>query len=315
MKIIKYIIILIFVILIGDRILSFAIEKIYEGTYTGQTGGKINDFLRNQQNTSILAVGNSRCAHHIIPNQLNKTAYNLSHNGMNLVFHTGLVDQLINNESKHFDTLLLHIELNEAFESDSHNPNDIQHLKYFYNQNDWIKKKINDLSRFESIKYLFSSYRWNGKLLSVISNRLKTKLSGTPINGYDPKPVHERDSINVEHSHKKNLAGKQDSLRIRINNNFLSYINHIKTLCQTQKTTLICFTSPVYQPNQERKQQSNILELYLQKQNITFLNYYFEYDTNTEIQNIWNWNDNSHLNEKGAVILTKKIKKDLLQSY
>ncbi len=284
-------------------------SHIYNNTYTGQSGGKINYLLNNYDRISLLAIGNSRCAHHIVPNQISSSAYNLSHNGMSLIFHTGLIDQLVNNEDIKIDTILLHIETHEAYKASSASRKDIQHLKYYFDKNKWVKDEISKLSRFEAIKYWFSSYMWNGKLMSVINNRIKSELLVAPEKGYVATLPTNRDSINVVWSlnKSKSIQGREVGA---VNNEFEKYINHVKKICDVNNVTLMCFTSPIYNHSVSLNKDSFVeLSNYFKDKDIPYFNYYN--DNNLGLQSIWNWKDASHLNQKGAIIFTKKIRRDI----
>ena len=142
MKTAKHIIIFLLLVFIGDQIISAVMTSLYKGLITGQSGGKTNYLLNNYKQVSILAVGNSRCAHHVVTSELGNNNYNLSHNGMSLIFHAGLINQLVNNENLAIDTILLNLELTELFYPKTPSERDIQHLKYYYDKNEWIKSKI-----------------------------------------------------------------------------------------------------------------------------------------------------------------------------
>lgn len=298
-----------------DQIVSRSMSYIYKTTLLGQSGGKINYLLKYRKEVSILAMGNSRCAHHIIPSKLgDSSVYNLSHNGMSLIFQTGLIDQLINNEDIQIDTILLHLEMHEIFDQSNRRRSDIQFLKYYYNQNHWIRHKINSLSRFESIKYLPLSYKWNGKVMSVINNKIKSRYTQIPTDGYTAQTPTSRDSVNVVWSYNKRVKNTPMISDIRINENVKSYLEHIKILCDSKEVVLICFTSPKYRPSKENRIFAKSLNNYFGDMGITYFNYGNEFDYNVKLQSIWNWKDSEHLNEDGAIIFTEKIREDIEKS-
>lgn len=298
-------------IVLFDQMISQSMNYLYEKTYVGQSGGKINHLLKDFKYISVLSIGNSRCAHHIIPNKINENAYNLSHNGMSLVFHTGLIDQLIMNENIKIDTLLLHIEMHEVFGEQFGLNKDVQHLKYYYDQNNWINSRIKELSRFENLKYLFASYKWNGKVLNIINNRIKSNNQALLNDGYVPKLTTSRDSINVLWTYNKGLENDTSILKSGINTDFIRYVEHIKELCDRNSIKLICFTSPVYNPLNNTVNRDVELEDYFKSKDISYFNYFHLYDSAKELRSVWVWNDNYHLNEDGAAIFTEIIRNDL----
>tara|TARA_Y100000591_G_C21805029_1_gene684319 strand:+ start:469 stop:1407 length:939 start_codon:yes stop_codon:yes gene_type:complete len=307
MRIFKYILLFLFTVTIFDQILSVSLEYIHKKTFTGQSGGKINSFLKGSH--SFLAIGNSRCAHHIIPEKISSNSFNLSHNGLGLVFQTGLIDFIISHKDSRVDTILLHIDHSEIFSNKNDHDTDIQSLKYFYDKNKWIQEKIDGVHKFEFIKYFFSSYKWNGRLLSTINNFIKSQKEQIPPRGYVPKFATDRDSINVTWSHNRSEPLK--NLSLLINQSVKDHIAHLKKICDSKNIVLICFTSPVFNPKNDNSQRNLVLKKFFDSMDIQYLNYIDIYNNRKELKSIWNWNDNTHLNHDGAIIFTHILKTDL----
>jgi hypothetical protein len=287
---------------------DFTLKLIYENTFEGQSGGKINNLLKNHKRVQILAVGDSRCAKHIKPSILGSNNYNLSHNGQSLIFHTGLLDQIIKNEQVEIDTILLNIDIDELSFSNKKKEFDINSLKYFYNKNTWIKEKINILSTKEKYKFWFPLYKWNGNVPSLVSNCFfKEHIS---IDGFTPTLASEMDSINVSWQMKK-LNNHEGKKNYSVSKKCELYLKHINQICQENSIEFICYISPTF--NQPKLLNSQIKELhtFFSANNIPLLDYSNEYYSNTELKFIWNWTDVFHLNSEGSKILTLKIRKDL----
>lgn len=314
MKIVRHFLILFIALILGDRIFSEFMNRVYQGMEFGQSGGKINYLLNNYDSVNVLAVGNSRCAHHLVPSLMGPSTYNLSHNGMSLIFHTGLIDQLLTNESLQVDTILLHLEIHELFNKDTIQSRDIQHLKYYYGDNDWIRQEINTFSRYESTKFLFSSYRWNGKFVTVLANRVKSFGNLPPSDGYVPKLATERDSINV--SWQLNTTDMQTFLpkNGQINPKVYSYLQHIKSLCRRANVQLICFTSPIYNSAGLSNAQSDTLKLFFEVLEVPYYDYSGAFTSNAQLKPIQHWKDIMHMNEKGAIPFTQNLRDDFKKS-
>ena len=308
-KILSYLISLVTTLAILNYVIANGLSILYNSTFVGQSGGGINWFLEKNKNVQILAIGDSRCAHHIIPDTLGPNNFNLSHNGMSLVFHTGLIDQVIKYEEISVDTILLNLDIIELSFLNEKNEFDIKQLKYYYGKNTWITNKIKSLNFKERYKFLLPIYKWNGKVPTLIANSFQKNNESA--NGYIPTLPSKRDSINVmwqwQHTNPKQFINNN----LSINNKCLEYLRHIKNLCIKKNITLICFISPTYNqfkiPNEYK---SNIIDFF-NKENIYLLDYSNEYYQNKKFQNIWVWSDVFHLNKKGANLLTKKIRNDL----
>lgn len=310
-KIVKYLFVLLLLVILSSLFISFGLNQVYDRTYTGQSGGKINYLLKQYEQVNVLAIGNSRCAHHIVPTEISENSFNLSHNGMSLIFHLGLADQLIRNETIEIDTLLLHLELHEIFNTDF-SIRDIQHLKYYYNKNTWITSQINQLSQFEQLKYLFAAYKWNGKVMSLLNNGFKSmSQNNIPEGGYVSISPNERDSINVMWDY--NNQDKQPPFYSDgISKQFITHIEYLNELCQQKGIALVCFTSPVFKaPKGINSKHMKELTAYFKANNILYLNYFEAYNVEKELQNIWNWKDVYHLNHNGAIAFSQNVKRDL----
>lgn len=316
MRILKYLAALLFTLLLVDWCVNQVLEHLYAQTYTGQSGGKINFMLQQYDHLSTLAVGNSRCAFHIDPQEINEKTYNLSHNGMTLIYHVGLIDQLLRNEEIAIDTILLHLEREEIFGEKQNPEKDIQHLKYFYHKNNWIKQKIATLSRFEFVKYFFASFKWNGKVMSVVNNRIKSfLLDSPPSNGYTAKPASARDSINVSWDYQRLIKIQSDEIGEKLVPEFQENIEYLSALCKKKGIVLICFTSPIYKPVIKNAARSVAVEDYFQSINVPYLNYYDLYQKEKDLQSIWLWQDAYHMNGQGAKIFSKILRQQLNQFF
>lgn len=289
--------------------IDYAINILYMNNYRGQTGGKINYLIQKYDRVQILAIGDSRCAHHINPSILGTNNYNLSHNGQSLIFHTGLLDQIINNETLIVDTILLNLDLEELNFSPMSYDMDIKRLKYYYYKNNWINNKITALDSKEKYKFCLPIYKWNGVLGSLIANKfLKNKIFK---NGYSPKLPSKRDSINVYWQITKQSSKNINTSNHSINKKCISYLRHIQKLCRHKNIQLICYISPTFKPNRILNSQKAELYSFFSKNKIPLLDYSNAYYSFTELKSVWNWTDAFHLNAKGAEIFTKKIRRDL----
>lgn len=298
---------LFFSLLFFDKTIACFFDEIYKTTYKGQSGGKINYLLNNYDSVSVLSIGDSRCAHHVNPEKLGQNCYNLSHNGMSLIFQTGLIDQLANNEKLKIDTILLNLDINELLYLSKQQISDIKFLKFYYDKNEWITNQINNLSFFERYKYIFSIYRFNGKIASLMINKITQNYEVIPHDGYVPKLSTNNDSLNVMWQYKKVMKNSIENSS-QINSLSKSLLLKIKSDCFKSNIKLICFISPTFK--QKINSRKECLSFFKENK-IMLLNYTNEFYENKDLQDIFNWEDVYHLNQKGADILTKKIRLDL----
>jgi hypothetical protein len=305
----KYIFYLVLFLLGFIICVNFTLKKIYENTFEGQSGGKINNLLKNHKRVQILAVGDSRCAKHINPAILGSNNYNLSHNGQSLIFHTGLLDQVIKNEDVKIDTILLNLDIDELTYFTKKKEFDISRLKYFYDKNTWIKEKINSLTLKENYKFWFPLYKWNGNVLSMVSNCFfKKQISN---DGFTPTLASKMDSINVSWDLNKTNNKNFNSKIYSLDRKCFNFLLHIQDICKKNKIQFICYISPTFsQQKISQIQKEKVISFFINHK-IKLLDYSNEFYRNKDLRNIWNWSDAFHLNEKGAIILTNKIRQDL----
>ncbi|ANQ48434.1 hypothetical protein MY04_1056 [Flammeovirga sp. MY04] len=298
MKTIKYLLTIFLLLLILDFLSNNLLSHFYKENKIGQSGGKINNLLTHYDSVNILVVGNSRAAHHIDPSILGKNNFNLSHNGMGLDFQVGIVNLILNSKIK-IDTILFHIE---EYEIVTNTPTtDITYLKYYYDQNEYIRYHINKIDKYAFIKNISKSYKFNGKILSTIKNYINTKQNSYyPINGYIEKT--ENDTLLIE---KQLKTKNKEPNRLIINNKSKEYLLSLIELCKLNNIKLIIFQSPTLY----KTKQSAVLKNFFLNNNTIYFDYY--HNEIKDINNIKNWIDPTHLNNKGAKIITNELRKDI----
>lgn len=305
MRLLRYFAILIVLIVILDRSLGLVMDSFYEKMIVGQSGGKINDF-ESKNKVSIVSIGNSRSAHNIVPQLMGDKSYNLSHNGMSLAFHTGVISEILSKQKPSIDTILLHIEPFESYNNDLQSERDIRHLGHYYGINDFITERINSISFSERFKYCFSLFRYNGKLMSTVKNAMVAHSIKDTKQGYVPltyDPFHQPEKkLNVQDSIFLSKKSIQLSTDLKTN------IGYIKQLCDEKNIALICFTAPEFYTNPI---QFIKLEHYLNSENIPYFNFKAAPLTEMGLDNTKYWRDSAHLNHNGAEVFTKYFKQKL----
>lgn len=314
MKVFKYSLLLLLFLLIGDRIVSFGLSKIADRNIHGQSGGDLNYYLNHAPRASLVIIGNSRAYRHFDPDSLSDNGYNLSHNGMHLPFHGGVIS-LLDDKKKMPDTLILQVEpssfvylIKEDLDSI-----ELSYLNNYYYESNYIKQKIKALSRFENFKYLFSSYRFNGKVPGLLKSLLSNAKSNPNRNGFSPLKYNPNDSIRL----RKQLIQKK-----KIDKQFENYlkqyivnkspkakviIDYVREVCAKNKTHLIVVVSPNYTvPNKSIEVSNKYIGDCLQHNGVDYFN--FIDIKMEELNDKMLWRDFEHLNERGAKILSSKLK-------
>jgi hypothetical protein len=286
-----------------DRGFGYLFDYFYSETKTGQTGGKINYYLSLPKNPDCVVMGNSRALYQIIPDSFAIPTYNLCHAGMHQVFQTGLLTQM-EREGKMPKLILLHLEP-EEFIGEQFN-RDIQNLKFYHGRNGWVTRELNALSNYEQVKFFFASYRYNGRVISLLKNYLQTKRTDYTSNGYVAIEPSETDSITTMYSLQQTLPVTNEKL----NQDQWEYLNEFLRVCERNGTQVICFTSPIYAYKQNESDGTSELESRLKNRKISYINY-LEKNIPALQQKASLWKDRHHLNHGGALIESKMLAHDV----
>ena len=284
----------------ADFILSKLFDTIYQHVFTGQTGGEINRYLALSAPPKALVIGNSRARYQVDPDSFALPTYSLCHAGMGQVFQTGLLHVLVK-ENKIPSIVILHVDLEEYVGGDD--LEDIGNLRYYYKKDNYITENIDDISRFEKLKYLFKFYRYNGRIISTLKNYTQSRGRLTQTNGYqalDPIPNDsttfvQRPTVNnapIPHFHYQNLRHLQ---------------NFIKE-CKNSKIKLICFTSPYFSIRPFSIIAAPPIDSLLRAQNVPYFNA-AEHPLPVLGHHARFWQDNDHLNKLGAGYLSQQLAK------
>lgn len=303
---------LIFCIFFIDKGLALLIEPFVGQIKYGQNVGRINYFLSKEDDTDILFMGNSRVRHHCIPDSFDVNTFVLAHDGMEFPFQVGLI-AILKDKRKMPSKLLVQLEPyyfagggnKKAYEKD------VQFLKYFYGKTPLVTSYINNISKTEKIKYIFSSYKYNGIIISLIRNYFKSKMNPPKYDGFESIEYVSEDSVSLN----KQLAEDQYEELLNestVDSTFLPYLNDLIGLCENLGTDLIFFTPPVYEDFLLRKRPkiATFLKTYLNDRGKTYWNYNEDLYL-PELKDKKCWRDANHMNINGARIFTSDLKRRL----
>lgn len=296
---IKYVIkIFLFVIIISfatDKVIYLILNRISDHVYTGQSIGKINQYLLLKDNLDFVVFGSSRSNHNINPTAITENSYNMGVDGTLIAFSATLIKLLPQHKKQ---VILLHIDPNHALSMD-YDGNDIDALLTKYHRNKIIKREINKLNQNNILQYFYWSIGYNGKVLGIIKNYFKPSYDYKNYSGYDP--------INVSESQRntfKRIAENEKPIscdkNFNLNEIYDTYLDELKLFCKDKK--LIIFTSPEYK---DICKDDNIkLKQLMKLKGLTYYDFTDFFKGNNSLKY---WKDNSHLSSIGAEILTDSI--------
>ncbi len=172
MKAIRSLILLVLIFFILDRLLGAGLGWMYSRTTSGEAGGLLNEAIH--RNSDILILGSSRAKHHVVPavlkEELGFSAYNAGLNGQDMLYALLLLE--LKKEKPAPKVILIHIDPN-AFSYKEQEMERLSVLSYYVDQNEQVAKFFKMRGPYETVKLLSSSYRFNGKVLSIIKNYFK----------------------------------------------------------------------------------------------------------------------------------------------
>ena len=291
-------------LVVGNAVATGFLEYAYARTLAGSSGGRLNYFLQNHQKYKAVILGNSRAHRQIDPEQLFLPTYNLAHSGMDSVFHVGLLSELARQNALP-SVVLLHLDTRFFVTGRNRKSalGDAGHLKQLYGKNPDITRFIREQDRFADLKYLLTAYRFNGKVLPILKNAFASAAEqGNGYQALEPSPedmerVKEAFGRKGEVEPGKGLSEAEcELLRLAVK------------ICKDNNVKLVCFTGPVLFPDYDLTQAKAFLDKELGAEGVPYFD--FQRDAVSELDETM-WRDQTHLNHKGALILSKELSRRL----
>ena len=282
-----------------DKIVFFSLNKISDRVYTGQSIGKLNQFLNIKDTTKLLIFGSSRANHEIDPTLLTNSGFNMGVDGRAIAYNATLIKLLPKLKKQ---IILLHIDPENAFKK-NYKGKDLDALIIKYNRNKIIRNEIDKLKQDNIFQKFYWSLCYNGKLLGILRNYLFPKYNYKKYFGYDPIfPTEIQKKIFYNKLKKKRKIICKENFKI--NKIYNDYLNEIKEFCKKNNKELIIFTSPVY--NDRCKTDNKIFNEIMKQKKIKYFDFTDFFKNNNKLEY---WKDEEHLSNKGAVLFTNKLKR------
>ena len=282
-----------------DKIVYFGLEELNKNVFTGQSGGKVNQFLKEKDDLDLIVFGSSRANHHIDNEKLSNKSFNIGMDGAKIASAATLLMTLPKNKEQ---IILFHLSPGYAYDS-LYGGDDIQALSKLYNQNKVIKREFDNLNKTTFLKKFFWTISFNGSTLGLLKNYFYPKNDVKNYKGFDPITVTQQQKDIFKKLSAQSKKNEPCPNNYHLNVVYKKYIDDINLFCKNNNKRLIIFTAPIYEDN--CKEDDNALGLYLNQKKITYWNLTDIFKNNRSLEN---WRDNSHLSNKGADIFTDSIK-------
>ena len=285
----------------------YFLSYFYDHTFVGQDGGDINKYLQDKNPPEMIIMGSSTTRFQVNPDSFPVRSCNLSRAMTTDCYQLGLLSLMIQ-ENKIPETILLSLWPRNYLQvgKKDNRPEDVLFLRYYYNRSDYIKKEINNISYFESYKFLLSSYRFNG----MVTNTLKYYYLGRKQTdtGYYFKyqQSNANDSINITSALNmriKNVTTK--SLPLSTFNT--AYLARFIDTCKKYHINLVCYYMPMLDEDELLiKNGVDFMYGVVKEKNIPLLKFTRD-NAGILFSNPGYWVDGEHMNEKGGAVQSSML--------
>lgn len=299
--IIKLILLVVSVAYTLDKVVYFGLEALNKNVYTGASGGKVNQFLREKDNLDFIVLGSSRANRHVDNIKISKNSFNMGLDGTKIAFSATLLKTLPTNKAQ---IILLHISPKYSLDS-NYKGDDIAGLSKLYHQNSIIKQEYNALGKNKIMNQIFWSLNFNGTVMGLFKNYFFPNYDINTYSGYDPLYITDEQK-RIFKTVLENKINEPCLNELKLNSIYERYLDEISLFCKENNKKLILFTAPIYKDN--CKNDDDILGKILKQKNIEYWNMTSFFNNNNSLDY---WGDNSHLSNTGAEIFTNSIKSKL----
>ncbi len=300
-----HIILITAIIFCSDFLIGTYFSFRFEENTCEHAGGDLNAFLKSKTDYDTLIIGSSRVNTMINPDLLGENVTNLSKPAKHFYYSVSVADLLQQYRRLPKKTLIVNIELEDVFiETEEPLIEDVCYLKYYYGTNEFITSQINERGLFERLKFLFSSYRFNGENFKLLTNPLQD-ICDKSVNGFFPLPKGKNDEKRLRQGllEMKKLQYTEENLH------FGQHIRHLKKLCDKAGIQLIIIHGPNYLIPEYMLKGDVIMDRICKKNEIPFINFSELYASEFHFETLWY--DHLHLNSDAARKYTLLLKEEL----
>ena len=292
-----YIIKILFCIIVStilvDKIVYFSLTKISNQVLSGESIGKLNQFLQIKDKVEFLIFGSSRARNHINPQLISNSSFNMGMGATHIAYANTLI-KLLNDKEQ---LILIHIDPLHAFDA-KYSANDINRLKIKYNQNKIIKAEIDKINSYNFNK-IYWSLDYNGLVLGILKNYFKPSYNHYNFFGY--VSLNQRTEVELNKLMNNSLEEECDKI-FTLNNYYEKYLKDLKDISKKQNKSIVFFTSPLF--IDYCKEDNLMFEKVMEEMNFQ---YYDFTDIFQKESNLLYWYDKAHLSNVGAKEFTEII--------
>lgn len=304
MKFGKFFIATFLLVLALDRTGGFILDRLHSQVRVGENAGILNTYLYEVERPEITFHGSSRVKHHVVPEIFGTSTYIFGYSGMELPFHAVQIEILEERKLLPSKKIVVNIDPYTEKAEDLEIPKSVRHLRRYYNESEAVKININVIDKYEAIKYLSSLYRYNGKVLGLVNNLIKTK-KGESAQIYVPLSRSEQSGETLLELKQKIFPSEE------VQELMIPYLERIIAVGLRNDVEVVFVTAPIYYEYVGEGSSPNIIKEYLQGRKVKYINFVDPQNEIKELRNTDIWRDQTHLTHEGAKIYSKKFKERL----
>ncbi len=283
-----------------DRLLYYGLNFISDKVYSGQSIGKLNQFLESKDSLSTVFLGSSRTSRHFDAKKIASNSFNMGMDGVKLAYSTALL-QTLPLQTK--QNVIFQIDPGYAIDS-TYDGSDIKALGTKYLRNDIITDNINSLDQGNAFQRLYRTVGYNNLILGVVNNYLKGDREYINAAGYEPNQIDslQQKNLRIEIARDNNLI-EDCGQQMDITPIYKKLILEIKKFCEENNKNLIFITTPRFKD--ECKDDNDALSRFMTKSKLRYIDDtdYFQRSNNNEY-----WKDLGHMSSLGAEQYTPRVK-------
>ena len=257
------------------------------------------EFIRHDLKTDMIILGSSRATHHYMPSVLadsmEMSVYNCGQRGNGIIYEYGRLNTILDRYVPKF----ILVDVYRPYDFDENdNSRYLDFLKPDYGKNSRIDSLFWDIDKYNRIKMMIQSYRYNSTICDLLLNCLLKNRGRFDDNGFMPLKgiITERDFNSIM---TKQSSSKMDDVKTK-------YFERLVLIAKLANLKIAFIISPYPKGCDERNYVP--ISAISKKYDIPL----FDYSNDIRIINDMSlWKDGSHLNSQGAQIFSMILASDL----
>ncbi len=288
-----------------DKGLGFILKQLYFKQVAGENYRAT--YSIDSTKADLLIFGSSRASHHYVPEvleaNLHMSTYNTGRDGNYLLYNYAVIKAV----TQRYSPKMIILDVNPIalfYRKDDYDR--LSTLLPYYDSHPEIRNIVNRRSKYERFKLYSALYPYNSLSLSVLVGNLEiSKKFYVSDKGYLPFYA-KMNSIST--STVKMKDNPEEIYSDSIDTFKIAALKDIAEICLKKKIPLVFVFSPVYTKSNNELANSK-LNTILKAYNVRYIDYS---EDSTFVNHPQYFQDESHMNDDGARIFSKKLAEALI---